>query len=215
MRSEVVQRGSTRPAALSNPSTNGLSRARLSPVSPISLTNPFAHAGTPLQNSVVDIYSLFAFLGKKIVNPLHEYPEFKAKIEQPLKNKRAKIAMARLTVRPLALPPAALETDAPSSQVVLKAIMLRRKMTSDLLPPMEINDVTGGFIYPCVFVRLAEGWLLTSDCRDEQKFYESVEDLMKQKLSDMQEAGNVRSNYTNVLGLILVRLFSPPPDSPR
>lgn len=55
--------------------------------------------GTPLQNSVVDIFSLFAFLGKKIVNPLHKYPEFKAKIEQPLKNKRAKIAMARLTVR--------------------------------------------------------------------------------------------------------------------
>lgn len=32
---------------------------------------------------------------------------------------------------------------------------------------------------------------------------------MKQKLSDMQQAGNVSSNYTNVLGLILVRPLFP------
>lgn len=44
---------------------------------------------------------------------------------------------------------------------MLKAIMLRRKMTSDLLPPMEINDVAGGFIYPCVLLRQIAVDLLT------------------------------------------------------
>jgi hypothetical protein len=49
----------------------------------------------------MDLYSLFEFLGK-IVNPLHHYSEFKAKIADPLKNNgRQKLAFARLSVRPM------------------------------------------------------------------------------------------------------------------
>lgn len=52
-----------------------------------------------VQNEVGDLFSLFEFLGKKIVAPMHDYSEFKAKIADPLKNKRAKTGMARLVVR--------------------------------------------------------------------------------------------------------------------
>jgi SNF2 family DNA or RNA helicase len=60
--------------------------------------------GTPLQNSVDDIYSLFCFL--KVSN-WGEYSYFSRNISEPLKNGRFKIATERL-------------------QVILKAIMLRR-----------------------------------------------------------------------------------------
>lgn len=86
-----------------------------------------------IQNGVLDLFALFEFLGK-IVNPLHEFSEFKAKISDPLKNKRTKIAMTRLAV-------------------VLKAVMLRRTkgMMIDgksllVLPKREIITVKGPFL---------------------------------------------------------------------
>lgn len=87
-----------------------------------------------IQNSVMDIHSLFAFLGPTVVRPLHEISEFKAKIEQPIKNKRAKIGLARLSV-------------------VLQAIMLRRVKTQLIngrplidLPKREIIESKGPFL---------------------------------------------------------------------
>jgi hypothetical protein len=84
----------------------------------------------------MDLYSLFEFLGKTIVNPLHEFSTFKSKIADPLKNKRTKIAMTRLAV-------------------VLGAMLLRRTktMTIDgkpllLLPKREIIEVKGPFLDP-------------------------------------------------------------------
>jgi SNF2 family DNA or RNA helicase len=32
--------------------------------------------GTPIQNSVEDLFSLFKFLGKSVVQPFHEYTEY-------------------------------------------------------------------------------------------------------------------------------------------
>ncbi len=95
----------------------------------------WALSGTPVQNSVDDLFALFEFLGK-VVNPLHEYSEFKHKIGDPIKQGRAKLGMARLSV-------------------VLKAVMLRRTKLTLVdgkpllqLPKREIIEVKGPFLDP-------------------------------------------------------------------
>lgn len=89
-----------------------------------------------IQNGIMDLFALFEFLGKTIVNPLHEFSTFKSKIADPLKNKRTKIAMTRLAV-------------------VLGAMLLRRTKTMKidgkpllLLPKREIIEVKGPFLDP-------------------------------------------------------------------
>lgn len=118
-----------------------LSRVALTPSPPPSLSPlpPLHHPArslptpTSIQNSVLDLFALFEFLGK-IVNPLHDYSEFKLKISDPLKNKRTKIAMTRLAV-------------------VLKAVMLRRTKGMMIdgkpllsLPKREVIEVKGPFL---------------------------------------------------------------------
>ncbi|GAA6028669.1 hypothetical protein JCM8097_007339 [Rhodosporidiobolus ruineniae] len=132
--------------------------------------------GTPIQNTVMDLYAQFEFLGR-IVNPLHEYSEFKAKIADPLKNeKRQKLAFARLSV-------------------VLKAIMLRRKKTDMVdgrpllkLPKREIIEVKTPFLDP-----------------DEAEFYKAIEDKMQLQMNKFIKAGTVMENYIQVL-LKLLRM---------
>lgn len=87
-----------------------------------------------VQNDVMDLFSLFEFLGP-VVKPLNELATFKSRISEPLKAKRAKIAMARL-------------------QVVLAAIMLRRTKTMLIdgkpllqLPAREIINAPCEFLY--------------------------------------------------------------------
>lgn len=46
--------------------------------------------------------------------------------------------------------------------------------------------------------------------RAEKEFYDGVEERMKAALGAIEEAGGIKSNYTNVLGLILVRTLSQP-----
>lgn len=82
----------------------------------------------------MDLFSLFEFLGP-VVKPLNELATFKSRISEPLKAKRAKIAMARL-------------------QVVLAAIMLRRTKTMLIdgkpllqLPAREIINAPCEFLY--------------------------------------------------------------------
>lgn len=105
-----------------------------------------------IHNTILDLFALFEFLGK-IVNPLHQYSEFKEKIETPLKNKRTKIAMSRLAVSALSRLCFVSCSPVRRSQVVLKAVMLRRikTMTVDgkpllLLPKREIIEVKGPFL---------------------------------------------------------------------
>ncbi|ORY65664.1 SNF2 family N-terminal domain-domain-containing protein [Leucosporidium creatinivorum] len=130
-------------------------------------------SGTPIQNGVLDLFSLFEFLGK-IVNPLHDYSEFKLKISDPLKNKRTKIAMTRLAV-------------------VLKAVMLRRTKTMMIdgkpllaLPGREIIEIKGPFLD-----------------EDERAFYKAVEEKMTLTMNAFLKAGTAMSNYTSVLILLL------------
>ncbi|KAL1923656.1 uncharacterized protein VTP21DRAFT_8636 [Calcarisporiella thermophila] len=70
----------------------------------LSAVKRWCLTGTPIQNNVDELYSLFKFLR---VKPYDDYPTFKHQIVSPLQQGRAKTALQRL-------------------QVVLKAIMLRR-----------------------------------------------------------------------------------------
>ncbi|TNY21480.1 DNA repair protein rad5 [Rhodotorula diobovata] len=129
--------------------------------------------GTPIQNEVMDLFSLFEFLGRRVVNPLHEVSEFKAKIQKPMSGKRTKLALARLGV-------------------VLSAIMLRRRKTDFVdgkpllaLPPREVVEVKGPFLDP-----------------REAEFYEKIEEKMRQAMDKFKTADIMR-NYTQVLVKLL------------
>ncbi|KAI0795563.1 SNF2 family N-terminal domain-containing protein [Abortiporus biennis] len=76
--------------------------------------------GTPMQNSVDELYSLIKFLR---IRPLNDWPTFKEQISQPIKNDRPVRAMKRL-------------------QVVLRSIMLRRTKTTVLngKPLLDLPD---------------------------------------------------------------------------
>ncbi|GAA6057214.1 hypothetical protein JCM3770_003264 [Rhodotorula araucariae] len=129
--------------------------------------------GTPIQNEVMDLFSLFEFLGRRVVNPLHEVSEFKAKIQKPMNGKRTKLALARLGV-------------------VLTAIMLRRRKTDLVdgkpllnLPTREIIEVKGPFLDP-----------------KEAEFYEKIEEKMREAMEKFKTADIMR-NYTQVLVKLL------------
>ncbi|KAB5589431.1 SNF2 family DNA-dependent ATPase [Ceratobasidium theobromae] len=80
--------------------------------------NKWCLTGTPIQNSVEELYSLFKFLG---VRPLNDWDQFRTTIAQPVKQGRSTRAMKRL-------------------HVVLKAVMLRRTkdMTIDGAPLLNL-----------------------------------------------------------------------------
>ncbi|GAA5907882.1 hypothetical protein JCM8208_001973 [Rhodotorula glutinis] len=129
--------------------------------------------GTPLQNEVMDLFSLFEFLGPRVVSPLHEVSEFKAKIQKPMNGKRTKLALARLGI-------------------ILKAVMLRRRKTDQVdgrpllaLPSREIIEVKGPFL----------------DAR-EAEFYEKIEEKMRQAMEQFKTA-DIMKNYTQVLVKLL------------
>ncbi|SGZ31931.1 BQ5605_C042g12047 [Microbotryum silenes-dioicae] len=129
--------------------------------------------GTPIQNDLYDLYALFAFLGK-IVNPLHDFAEFKSKIADPFKNNQSKVALTRLAV-------------------TRKAIMLRRTKDSQIdgklivtLPKREIREVKINFHE-----------------KDEADFYKAVVEKMELRMNAFVDAGTVMSNYTSVLTLLL------------
>ncbi|GAA5881816.1 hypothetical protein JCM3774_001289 [Rhodotorula dairenensis] len=132
--------------------------------------------GTPIQNSVMDMHALFAFLGPTVVRPLHEMATFKAKIEQPIKDKRAKIGLARLSI-------------------VLQAVMLRRVKTQLIngrpllqLPKREVIESKGPFLDAT-----------------EAEFYAKIEqktaDAFKQQMKE--DGGDDKLNYVKMLTKLL------------
>ncbi|QRV98846.1 SNF2 family amino-terminal protein [Ceratobasidium sp. AG-Ba] len=84
--------------------------------------NKWCLTGTPIQNSVEELYSLFKFLG---VRPLNDWDQFRTTIAQPVKQGRSTRAMKRL-------------------HIVLKAVMLRRTkdMTIDGAPLLNLPGRT-------------------------------------------------------------------------
>ncbi|TFY65094.1 hypothetical protein EVG20_g5717 [Dentipellis fragilis] len=147
--------------------------------------------GTPLQNSVEDIYALLKFLR---VRPLNDWQRFNEQIFKPVKSGKSVRAMKRLHVCPydsLTLVERWL-TAIRASQVVLKAIMLRRQKTDMLngralieLPKRNLD------IIHCAF----------DD--EERQFYESVEHRIEEQMQKLLRSGDVMKNYTHVLVLLL------------
>ncbi|KAG8736436.1 hypothetical protein FRC10_009318 [Ceratobasidium sp. 414] len=92
--------------------------------------NKWCLTGTPIQNSVEELYSLFKFLG---VRPLNDWDQFRTTIAQPVKQGRSTRAMKRL-------------------HIVLKAVMLRRTkdMTIDGAPLISLPGRTVNTVY-CEF----------------------------------------------------------------
>ncbi|KAK9898970.1 hypothetical protein P389DRAFT_41780 [Cystobasidium minutum MCA 4210] len=89
--------------------------------------------GTPIQNGVADIFSLFHFMG---VQPLSNYAEFKRRIEEPLNRGKTEIAMKRL-------------------HYVLASVMLRRRKNMLIegkplieLPPRTVQVIKTDFLDP-------------------------------------------------------------------
>ncbi|EIN06926.1 hypothetical protein PUNSTDRAFT_90645 [Punctularia strigosozonata HHB-11173 SS5] len=83
--------------------------------------------GTPMQNNVEELYSLFKFLG---IRPLNDWDHFNTHINKPVKSGKSARAMKRL-------------------QIVLRAIMLRRLKTDLIngkplveLPPRTVEIVS-------------------------------------------------------------------------
>ncbi|EGO26624.1 hypothetical protein SERLADRAFT_447781 [Serpula lacrymans var. lacrymans S7.9] len=128
--------------------------------------------GTPMQNSVEELYSLIKFLR---IRPLNDWHTFNEQINKPVKSGRATRAMKRL-------------------QVVLKAIMLRRRKDHVLngkailqLPARKVEIVA------CEFDK------------DEKAFYSALENKMSTELDKLVQADMATKSYTHVL-LMLLRL---------
>ncbi|KAF7762156.1 hypothetical protein Agabi119p4_8749 [Agaricus bisporus var. burnettii] len=113
--------------------------------------------GTPLQNNVIELYSLFKFLG---IRPYNELDAFKRNFSQPIQNgKGAGRAMGKL-------------------QVILKQIMLRRRKDDELngkklieLPKRTIQIVS------CPFDPSEQEFYTSL----ETKMGDVLEDLMNQE----------------------------------
>jgi SNF2 family DNA or RNA helicase len=151
--------------------------------------NKWCLTGTPIQNSVEELYSLFKFLG---VRPLNDWDQFRTTIAQPVKQGRSTRAMKRLHVSILVAMPICLLTTSP--QVVLKVVMLRRTkdMTIDGAPLLKLPG------------RNVENVLCEFD-EDERAFYSALEQKTNLTLNKFIKSGTVMSNYTSVL-LLLLRL---------
>ncbi|KAM0786465.1 hypothetical protein ACM66B_001927 [Microbotryomycetes sp. NB124-2] len=129
--------------------------------------------GTPVQNGVMDIFSLFEFLGP-VAKPFHEIAEFKAKIETPIKNKRAKIGFQRLAA-------------------VLSVVMLRRNKATKIdgrsilpLPPREVIMVSSPFMDP-----------------EELEFYQALESKIALTVNSFIKHGGLEAKTIDALSLLL------------
>ncbi|GAA5832200.1 hypothetical protein JCM5353_008196 [Sporobolomyces roseus] len=137
----------------------------------------WALTGTPIQNSVNDLFSIFRFLGKRVVpSDLWEKPAFDEQIGRPIKSKQNKIAFERLSA-------------------VLGVLMLRRTKSTTVngkpilpLPKRIVNIVGGPFLDS-----------------EEEAFYKAIEEKMV--LSYNAFLRGTTSGAGNEYAQVLVRLL--------
>ncbi|KAG9022469.1 hypothetical protein FRB95_014735 [Tulasnella sp. JGI-2019a] len=125
--------------------------------------------GTPIQNNVEDLYPLMHFLQ---IRPLNEWDTFNSQIAKPIKIGKTQIPMKRL-------------------QVVLSAIMLRRKKT-DMVngkPILVLPDRTVALV-ECEFEQ------------DELDFYTAMVERTEVTLNKFAKSG-AQNVFTSVLVLLL------------
>ncbi|RUS26326.1 SNF2 family N-terminal domain-containing protein [Jimgerdemannia flammicorona] len=138
-------------------------------------TKRWCLTGTPIQNNVDELYSLFKFLRLKLYS---EYPVFKEHFTRPLQQGRSQQmvhALQRL-------------------QVILKAIMLRRTKTTLIdgkplldLPARNVIAVTPDFT------------------EEERQFYTALEERTKTTFSKLAKAGPNHNYMSMLLLLLRLR----------
>ena len=133
----------------------------------------FCMTGTPMMNSVDELYSLIRFLR---ITPWNDSTKFNSHFARPLKGQSR----------------AAKDQAMEKLQVLLKAILLRRTKTSTIdgkpilnLPPRSTEARHGIF----------------SD--DEKEFYNALETRTRLQFNKYLKAGTVGRNYSNILVLLL------------
>ena len=130
-------------------------------------------SGTPMQNSVDDLYSYFRFLRYE---PYCSHTEFKRLIRDPCaeQGSKSQSAFERL-------------------KTILQAVLLRRTKTSKIdgqpvikLPERRLQLVQAEFSTP-----------------EERDFYAKLSQEANSQLAAMQKEGTLRQNYVNVLWMLL------------
>ncbi|GAA97307.1 uncharacterized protein L969DRAFT_49570 [Mixia osmundae IAM 14324] len=133
--------------------------------------------GTPIQNSIEDLYSLFKFLR---VKPLDDLAHFKSKFVTPMKaNKQSTAAM---------------ETAIKRIRVVLAAVMLRRTKTSQI-------DGKPIITLPQRIVQLRQTPFTD---KQELDFYVAVEERVQKQYKRLaKDSSNIQTEYIAILQLLL------------
>lgn len=131
--------------------------------------------GTPMQNSVDELYSLIRFLR---IPPYSSYDNFNRDFSRPLKSKNSYGTSKENAMQQL--------------QALLKAIMLRRTKDSkiDGQPILQLPEKT-----------IEERHATFS--KDEREFYQALESKAKITFNKYLKAGTVGRNYSNALVLLL------------
>ncbi|GAA5961398.1 hypothetical protein JCM3765_004403 [Sporobolomyces pararoseus] len=135
----------------------------------------WALTGTPIQNSVDDLFSIFKFLGKRVVpRSLWSNVDFDQWIGTPVKSKQNELGFERLAS-------------------ILSGIMKRRTKNTTVngkpilpLPERIVNVVRLDFVDP-----------------SEREFYESLEKLMISQYKEMQKGDNTREETIQILVKLL------------
>lgn len=127
-------------------------------------------SGTPIQNRVEELYSLFHFLR---IRPLSEWETFKNQIIKPMKQGKTKFAMKRLSV-------------------LLKAVMLRRTKDATVGKSHRGSESLCSRSDGAPILKLPGRTVNLVECEFdaiERTFYEEVEQRMKDKLDKVGRWG--------------------------
>lgn len=133
----------------------------------------FCMTGTPMMNSVSELYSLIRFLR---IGPYNEVENFRRAIERPLKG----------------VSDAARSRAMKQLQALLKSILLRRTKKSQIdgRPILDLPERTTE-VRHAVF------------SEDEEAFYKALETRTQLQFNKYLKAGTVGRNYSNILVLLL------------
>ncbi|GAA5927000.1 DEAD/DEAH box helicase [Sporobolomyces koalae] len=137
----------------------------------------WALTGTPIQNSVNDLFSIFRFLGKRVIpDQLWDKSIFDDRIGRPIKSKQNKVAFERLSI-------------------ALGSVMKRRTKSTTVngrpilqLPKRDVTIVRGTFLDA-----------------DEEAFYKAIEEKMVLQYNAYLKG--VASGESTQYAQVLVRLL--------